>query len=159
MFVDLSGRSRRQFYEDDFFCNHYFNQDVYQKLLGIRVNDTVELTDNSDAAYDRVIQMARIDVSHNLTAQLLEGSLAESDFQKIGWQMAKMIAEFPHPPKTKKNYYEIMRSFVQDIEGWTYLADPLIPKGEAQEVIRALYAFLETQKDFFGLYREKDFVA
>ena len=158
MFVDLSGEARKKFYEDDFFYNHYFNPNVYQKLLGINVDEEVHLAEVSNQIYDRVIQMARLALSHNLTTQLLQGSLKEADFRKIGLEMTKMIAEFPHPLKTKKNYYEIMFGFIKDVEGWTYLADPLIPKKEAEEIMDAVYTFLEQRRDFFSQYTEKDFV-
>ncbi|OHA00605.1 MAG: hypothetical protein A3H71_02845 [Candidatus Sungbacteria bacterium RIFCSPLOWO2_02_FULL_48_13b] len=160
LFSDLGGDIRRSFYEEDFFFNHYFNPAVYKFLRGVKVGDGVELCEPDDKnAYDLVIQMDRIDVRHNLTEQLLNGTLQERDFHKIGYEMTKCIAEFPYKLKTDKNYYEIYYSFLKDLVGWTDSAAPFIPKEEARRVFSVLFPYLEGKKDELSHYTSKDFVS
>jgi aminoglycoside phosphotransferase family enzyme len=160
-FVNLGDEATRtKFYEEDFFYNHYFNPDVYQQLQKIKIaRDKVELKNKEDVGDDWIIQMRRIDTTRNLTALLLAGKLKIDDFRKIGFQMTKAVAEFPHKPKTAKNCYEIMKIYLKDVENFAYLAEPLIRKEDTRRVMERLNLYLDGKKDRFANLQEKDFVS
>lgn len=160
-FVNLADEMvRAKFYEEDFFYNHYFNPEVYQQLQKIKVSETdVELKDRNDAGNDWIIRMKRIDTTRNLTTLLLAGKLSIGDFQKIGYQMTKAVAEFPHKPKTQKSYYEIMKVDLDDVENFAYLAAPLIKKEDTRRIMENLNRYLNGKKERFANLREKDFVS
>ncbi len=162
LFVDLSGEDRRSFYEEDFSWNNYYNPLVYKRLSGIKENysGNIELCEAVDKdVYDYVIEMERIDMQHNLTEQLLGGRLTKDDFRKIGYEMTKRIAEFPHKPKTKDNYYQIYHKLLLEVgEGWAYEADPFIPLDEVKEVMSILFKYLESKRNELSAYTEKDFI-
>ncbi len=160
LFVDLGDEAtRKKFCEEDFFFNRYFNPRVYLDLLRIRVNGSdVEIRPRDESGYDWIIKMRRIDPARNLTALLLHGSLKEDDFRSIGYQMTKMIAEFPRKPETSRNYYEIMKIDVDDVEKFAYLAGRFIKKEDVKRAAWAMKEYLERRKDRFAKITEKDFV-
>lgn len=160
-FVNLADEAiRAKFYEEDFFYNHYFNPSVYQQLQKVQVADGgVELKSKNEVGDDLIIQMRRIDTTRNLTALLLANELKINDFQKIGFQMTKAIAEFPHKPKTGKTCYEIMKIDLEDVENFAYLAEPLIRKEDTRRVMGRLNHYLDGKKERFANLREKDFVS
>lgn len=160
-FVNLADEMvRAKFYEEDFFYNHYFNPEVYQRLQRIKIAKTgVELKDRNDDGDDWIIQMKRIDMTRNLTTLLLAGGLNRADFQKIGYQMTKAVAEFPHKPKTRKNCYEIMKVDLDDVESFAYLAAPLIKKEDTRRIMEKLNSYLNGKKERFANLQEKDFIS
>ncbi|MCH7883287.1 hypothetical protein IIA95_02650 [Patescibacteria group bacterium] len=122
---------RKQFYEEDFSWNHYFNNEVYQELLGVMVQrEKVELTRLKNNTDDLVIQMKRIDDSYNLTNLLREQHIKTADARRIGFEMTKAIAEFPHRPETTKNWYDFMQIRFRDVEKFLHMAKPSVTEKE-----------------------------
>lgn len=143
--------SREWFYGEDFFWNHYFAPNVYEELLGIKADgDKVTIVARDDNPDDLVIKMRRIDASHNLTQRLPVGDLTQGDMHTVGYEMTRLIAEFPHKPKTDKNFYDIMLSRLDDVKGFTYLAEKYLSRERTDQIMVPLYKYLEAHKEEFA---------
>ncbi len=161
LYFDLSNEiSRKNFYIDDFYTNHYFSPSVYLKLIGINIDNlgSVSLVENTEKCFDLVIEMKRVDTKNNLTSRLREHNLGKDDAKYLGFEMTKAIDLFPHRPKTVKNYYEIMVNFLDDLYAFLRLADPNITKQEADSIRSYLSNIIESKKGQYKVMSGHDFV-
>lgn len=150
---------RKNFYEQDFFVCHYFNKNVYQKLIGIKINGNPQLVPkNKKSIYDFVIKMKRIDTNQNLTQQLLSRSLTKKDFQIIGYKITKMIAEFPQKPQTNKTLYDIFKISIIDLKNLSYAASPFILKNTTNYIINLITKYFEKYRNHFLKLTSKDLI-
>ncbi len=150
-FFDLNDNDKRKnFYQEEFISNHYFNPEVYSKLMGLKIDEgQVLIFENLDDVEDRVIQMKRINADNNLTNILLHGKLSSEDYYKIGDQMTKALIGFNKGKELDGNYYEIMVAFLNDLENYLYLYDKNISREESGQIMVSLRKFLEENKDRF----------
>ncbi len=160
LFVDLGqGQGREDLYRKDFFTNHYFSPTVYRRLLRIKVvEDKVSVVPENEAGEDLVMEMRRINTEQNLTSLLKAGTLAAQDFEQMGYEMTKAIAEFPGKPQTTQNYYEIMKYFVDDLRDFAYLSEKFMSRADIDRVIAVLYDLLEKKKALYEKIGEADFI-
>ncbi|MCX6702959.1 MAG: hypothetical protein NTW60_03790 [Candidatus Wolfebacteria bacterium] len=158
--LDLSDDDIRQhFYENDFSFNNYFSKEIYNALLSIYVNgEHVELKPKDEPGYDLVIQMSRVDEKKNLTHLLRQKALNEDELRSIGYKMTKLVAEYPQKPKTSKNYYEVLASFIDGVRHFGSMAAPLISLDDSEKVCPALSDYRETIKGKLTKITEKDFI-
>ncbi len=159
-FVDLADTDlREQFYRDDFFTNHYFNPEVYLNLLRLKQNgDNFLLTSSNEQRDDLVIEMKRIDPTYNLTEILKSGKLTSNEAEEMGHFMTKAIAEFPEKPDSKLNYHEIMLHFMEDLRGFSYMADPEISKEDTDKVMELLSRHVMSKKEVHSKMTAQDMV-
>ncbi len=151
-FFDLNdNKKRKRFYQEEFSSNHYFNPEVYQDLVGLKIEgEEVLLIENPEEGEDQIIQMTRIEGDKNLTHVLLNGHLEPEDYYKIGDQMTKSLIEFNKGKKLRGNYYEIMGAFLDDLGNYLTMYEKDISKEEANQIMTGLRGFLEANKDHFS---------
>ncbi len=159
-FRDLADRrSRLDFYKSDFFENNYFSPDVYQKLCGVKVIDgKVNISNDIDNAEDVVMKMRRIDLKYNLSNLLHEKTLAQKDFQSMGYQQTREVALYPHQPKTGEAYYDIFQRRLDDLRDWMYSAPEYISKEKTDEIVQVLRHYVEKEKDVFFNFDKSQYV-
>lgn len=150
-FRDLdSPKSREYFYKRDFFWNNYFNKDVYLELKSLKIVDgKVAVSDLATVSEDYLIKMKRIDASSNLSHLLHEKQVGAADAFNIGYQMTKMIAEFPKKVSSAESYYSVTKRDIADLKNWMYSAKSKISKEQADGVIKALDDYVEVNRNIF----------
>lgn len=157
--LDLSDEKiRRRFYKDDFSFNHYFSKEIYNALLSIHTNGEVELKSKDESGYDLVIQMTRVDAEKNLTNLLRRKALKEDELRAIGYEMTKLEAEYPERPKTDKNYYEVLTSFIDGVRHFGSMAAPLISLEDCGKICQTMSDYVENNKEKLSKITEKDFI-
>jgi len=159
-FCDLSQPEQRlNFYQQDFFWNHYFNKNVYLELLGLQFNDNyLEILEDNTNCDDLIIRMKRINAEDNLTHLLLNQKINSKDAQKIGYEMTEKINQFPDIPQLELNYYEILKIRINDLRDFAYFAEPYIKKSETDKIIKEMFRFLETNKQKLFSLKYEDLV-
>ncbi len=159
-FVDLSDPATcREFYKEDFRWNQYLNPTVYQRLQAIEVEDgPVFLTQETDSSPERVIQMRRIDAVLNLTSQLLEGRISETDAFAIGGQLTKKVDQFPWREPSELSMLARLELSLLNLERWSLSADPVFPRALTDRAIHSLREFVQSHQDRFLSLQEDDLV-
>lgn len=150
-FRDLSNPETREwFYGEDFACDRYFNPEVYQELLGVRwENGEARIVSREEEWHDLVIKMKRIDTGHNLTRQLKAGKVDATAAHRIGYEMTRLIAEFPHKPEQDTTFHQLMHHRLDDVTNFCYLADSHISRSGTDGIVAVLRRYLEDHRDEF----------
>lgn len=159
LFVDLGNKkTRKEFYEEDFLWNNYFNKNVYRQLMGAYSADTIEIKPRDGHEDDLIIQMTRVNAEKNLTFLLQQHLVFNNDLRTIGFKITKAVAEFSHLPAIKKKYYDILAANLNDLKNFSYLASPFISHKNTDGIVQILASYLKRHKHIFTNYPHKDLV-
>jgi aminoglycoside phosphotransferase family enzyme len=119
-------------------------------LYSIGLKDgKVSINDDIDDADDFIMKMRRIDWKYNLSSLLHEKTLSQKDFQLMGYQQTKNVAQYPYQPKTDETYYDIFQRRLDDLRDWMYSAPDYFSKEKTDEIIHKLEKYLEKEKSSF----------
>jgi len=148
-FVNIANiNTRTEFYQDDFTWNKYFNEEVHLNLKSVIVNDDNVLLENrNEICDDLVIEMKKININENLSKLLLNNQLTEEGAHKIGFAIAKLVAEFPNKPDFNTNYYQVQKVRTEDVGKFILFAEPLIKKEESDEIAKLMQKFIDGKKE------------
>ncbi len=102
--------------------------------------------------------MKRIDLRYNLSKLLHEGSLSEEDFRSMGYQQTKSVSLYPYQPKSKENYYSVIKRRVDDVRDWMYSAPAYFNKEEVDGIIGILIDYVEKNKKYFIDFNTDNYV-
>jgi len=152
-------KTRVDFYKSDFFLNNYFSPSTYLKLYGVHSDGRIiKINDDIGNAVDVIMEMRRINLEYNLSNLLHENTLELEDFQAMGYQQTKEVAQYPKQPKSENTYYEIFMDRIEDTRLWMYSAPAYIPKDETDSIVKIMKNYVEKNKDYFINFDKSKFV-
>lgn len=161
LFFDLSDEDvRRDFFRKDYAWNQYFSPAIYLRLMGIEVsNDEIRLVPEHAQVFERVMEMKRVTPSAQLARRLLKKDISHRELQLLGYQMTKMIEEFPDRERRPAPILDQLEVLLHDVEAWCLMSDPLFPRSLTEAALRALREYVRTHAEGFLSLVESDFVA
>lgn len=148
-------KTRRKFYEDDFFWNHTASPNIYLELKGVRADS---LSDARIAdGHDFYILMNKIDGSATLTRLLAERKISVAEIKYISRELIKLtrrltkkrLKSFSH--LTSKGWrYLWLKNEVDSLRPWLAMAKKYIAPSEVEKMIKVLVAASKKEKYFSG---------
>ncbi|KND47421.1 MAG: hypothetical protein AB199_03255 [Parcubacteria bacterium C7867-004] len=147
-FFDLADSSvRNEFVEADFTWNHAVTPEIYETLCGARLIDGRIEFIGPDESEHRVVAMQRFDLNDGLLRLLVDGSLANEDFHRIGTQLGDRIDTVC----TKHPEIDLYKNFVSrfsDLRAWISGLETEIPDSERFVYVDYLESFLEANTEW-----------
>lgn len=148
-FADLKGfKSRKAFYEEDFFWNNNASPEIYLHLWGIKEQDGVYELVPPSMGEDFVIEMSRIDDSFLLTKILQRGELTADQAEGFVVSLVDTLATLTRERRSKLDHlfqrglYSIMVENTKSLHDWM-LSEEQFDTNVAQDIADTLYEGLE----------------
>lgn len=101
-------KRRTAFVEHDFAVNQHFSGGVYKQLHSVYyIGDFVSVEEYDSQSIYTLVEMSRLDFSHNLHEQLLRGEVASADMHTLGYEIARSIDSSPLPAPESVHWYDL----------------------------------------------------